>query len=172
MTRQRSRNYGPALLAMATLGFAAGCSDSPTSNSNEPISNPQMLTAPAAQGELWACKFSVDPVTKLPNGDVVSISTRYDGTQIITTKDLYGHIKRRVRRDANGTEYVLIGFGSDYNQPAPSGGQYQYRIAPTIIAAPRNPYVVDYGQSSQYDVEAALEAPPLVPVDRVHGYLV
>jgi hypothetical protein len=73
MTRQRSRNYGLALLAVATLGFAAGCaSDGPTSNSKEPGSNPQMLIAPAGQGELWACKFSVDPVTKLPNGDVTS----------------------------------------------------------------------------------------------------
>ena len=74
MTRQRSRNYGPAFLAMATLGFAAACaSDGPTSNSTtEPVANPQALSAPAGQGELWACKFSVDPVTKLPNGDVTS----------------------------------------------------------------------------------------------------
>ena len=74
MTRQRSRNYRPAFLAMATLGFAAACSsDGPTSNStSEPVGNPQALSAPAGQGELWACKFSVDPVTKLPNGDVTS----------------------------------------------------------------------------------------------------
>ena len=106
MTRQRSRNYGPALLAMATLGFAAGCSDSPTSNSNEPISNPQMLTAPAAQGELWACKFSVDPVTKLPNGDVTSGRI----TASIVSGD--GTLNTAV----SGGNNTLIG----YNTPAPT----------------------------------------------------
>jgi hypothetical protein len=57
---------------MATLGLAA-CGDSPTSTSTtEPVSNAQMLVAPAGQGELWACKFSVDPVSHALNGAVTS----------------------------------------------------------------------------------------------------
>jgi len=108
MTRQRSRNHGPALLAMATLGFAAACaSDNPMSNSTkEPIGDPQMLTAPAAQGELWACKFSVDPVTKLPNGDVTSGRI----TASIVSGD--GTLNTAV----SGGNNTLIG----YNTPAPT----------------------------------------------------
>jgi hypothetical protein len=93
---------------MATLGFAAACaSDSPMSNSAmEPIGNPQMLTAPAAQGELWACKFSVDPVTKLPNGDVTSGRI----TASIVSGD--GTLNTAV----SGGNNTLIG----YNTPAPT----------------------------------------------------
>ena len=74
MTNQRPRNFGPALLAMAALGLATACAtDSPTSNSTyPPLGNPSALISPAAQGEFWACKFSVDPVTLGVNGDVTS----------------------------------------------------------------------------------------------------
>jgi len=93
---------------MATLGFAAACaSDNPMSNSTkEPIGDPQMLTAPAAQGELWACKFSVDPVTKLPNGDVTSGRI----TASIVSGD--GTLNTAV----SGGNNTLIG----YNTPAPT----------------------------------------------------
>ena len=65
-----------------------------------------MLTAPAAQGELWACKFSVDPVTKLPNGDVTSGRI----TASIVSGD--GTLNTAV----SGGNNTLIG----YNTPAPT----------------------------------------------------
>jgi hypothetical protein len=51
-----------------------GCAtESPTSiSSPETLGEPVALLAPASQGELWACKFSVDPVSKLPNGAITS----------------------------------------------------------------------------------------------------
>ena len=70
------------------------------------IANPQALSAPAGQGELWACKFSVDPVTKLPNGDVTSGRI----TASIVSGD--GTLNTAV----SGGNNTLIG----YNTPAPT----------------------------------------------------
>jgi hypothetical protein len=77
-----------------------------SNSTKEPIGDPQMLTAPAAQGELWACKFSVDPVTKLPNGDVTSGRI----TASIVSGD--GTLNTAV----SGGNNTLIG----YNTPAPT----------------------------------------------------
>lgn len=60
------------VLAAATLSFLIGCgTDSPTDTS-DPVAQPAALVSPAVQGELWACKFSVDPVTKQTNAQVTS----------------------------------------------------------------------------------------------------
>lgn len=57
-----------AVVVLAACGDSAGGPDS----GSTPTATPMHLQAPANQGELWACKFSVDPVTKLPNGDVTT----------------------------------------------------------------------------------------------------
>jgi hypothetical protein len=60
-------------LGFAVLCVLGACSTEPAApGADDQPQVPARLTAPAAQGELWACKFSVDPVTKLPNGDVTS----------------------------------------------------------------------------------------------------
>src|SRR6218665_2932027 len=58
----------------AALAAACATGDNENTETATPIDNPTVghLTAPAGQGELWACKFSVDPVTKLPNGDITT----------------------------------------------------------------------------------------------------
>lgn len=64
------------LRLFAPLGLlaAVACGDSASSPSNQAPGGltPANLVAPAAPGELWACKFSVDPVTRLPNPDATS----------------------------------------------------------------------------------------------------
>lgn len=63
------------LLASGLAAVAVACSTD-TNENGAPITpvnaTPAHLTAPAGQGELWACKFSVDPTTKLPNGDITT----------------------------------------------------------------------------------------------------
>ena len=108
MTRQRSRNFGPALLAMAALGLAALChrrSRHPTARDADAATR-RALTAPAGQGELWACKFSVDPVTGCVNGDVTSGRI----TASLVSGD--GTLNTAV----SGGNNTLIG----YNTPAPT----------------------------------------------------
>lgn len=62
------------LLALATLALLAACARESTTapGADDAGQVPARLIAPAAQNELWACKFSVDPVTKVPNGDVTT----------------------------------------------------------------------------------------------------
>lgn len=80
----RMRILSAALFAAAAVGCSTGDSQNDETNTlANPV--PAHLTAPAGQGELWACKFSVDPVTKLPNGDITTAAisasiTTGDGT--------------------------------------------------------------------------------------------
>ena len=63
------------LLAAGLAATVVACATEDTENrETNTLDNPTPanLTAPAQQGQLWACKFSVDPVTKLPNGDVTT----------------------------------------------------------------------------------------------------
>jgi hypothetical protein len=99
------------LAATALLGasaFLSACSsDDPNSNgSPAPVGEPMALVSPAVQGELWACKFSVDPVTKLTNGEVTTGKV----SASITTGD--GALDPAFA----GGGSVLIG----YNTPAPT----------------------------------------------------
>ncbi len=95
-------------MPLVTLGLVAACAtDSPTSNSTQtPIADPQALSAPAGQGEFWACKFSVDPLTGGVNGDVTSGRI----TASLVSGD--GTLNTAV----SGGNNTLIG----YNTPAPT----------------------------------------------------
>jgi hypothetical protein len=108
MTPRRQRLLAPVGYTLAALGVLAGCTtDNPASNNPlTPLGEPMALISPATQGELWACKFSVDPVTKLPNGDVTSGRV----SAALTTGD--GTLDPAV----SGGNSVLIG----YNTPAPT----------------------------------------------------
>lgn len=61
------------LTATLLAGLAACARESTVGPGGDaPSQVPARLIAPAAQGELWACKFSIDPVTRLPNGDITT----------------------------------------------------------------------------------------------------
>jgi len=108
MTDSRTRSPVLAVLAGAGLLLSVGCSsDSPTSSTPAtPLGEPAALTSPAVSGELWACKFSVDPVTGVVNGDVTSGRI----TASIVSGD--GTLNPAV----SGGNNTLIG----YNTPAPT----------------------------------------------------
>jgi hypothetical protein len=74
MSSQNSARFAILSGLIASSLIVVGCStDGPASSSSAvPAGDPAALVSPATQGQLWACKFSVDPVTKLPNGDVTT----------------------------------------------------------------------------------------------------
>jgi outer membrane protein OmpA-like peptidoglycan-associated protein len=113
-------------------------------------------------------------VDRLPNGYTRSVITREDGTKIITTRDEFGQIVKRVRVDRRGREFVMID-DQGYNQGPGSGrrGPRDYRfdddLPPVRVQIPRDQYVVETRRASRRQIQQALEAPPIEESDRVYS---
>jgi outer membrane protein OmpA-like peptidoglycan-associated protein len=98
-------------------------------------------------------------VERLQGGQLRTIIVRPDGTQIITVTDARGSIIRRVRRDRNGREIILIA--------APQRPLLvQLDLGPLRIGVPRDRYFLDSRRASRRDLEMILRAPPVEQVQR------
>jgi outer membrane protein OmpA-like peptidoglycan-associated protein len=113
-------------------------------------------------------------VDQLPNGYSRSVITREDGTKIITTRDEFGQIVKRVRVDRRGREFVMID-DQGYNQGPGSGrrGPRDYRfdddLPPVRVQIPRDQYVVETRRASRRQLEQALNAPPIEESERLYS---
>lgn len=130
-----------ALVALVGCGDSAGVPDS----SPTPVGTvPMRLQAPAVQGELWACKFSVDPVTKLPNGDVTTgaVSATIASGDGALEAGVSGGNSSRIGYNAPGVPQcvkVWSGGGAASVQvteaPDPGSAAYFYRLARRVPGA-------------------------------------
>jgi outer membrane protein OmpA-like peptidoglycan-associated protein len=103
-----------------------------------------------------------------PGGNAISTIVRPDGVRIEVEVDGFGRPLRRVRILPNGLRVVLF-----ENRPIDAGigfalGSFIVDLPPPVIDFPREQYIVDAGYASEDDIYSALEAPPVVPLDR--GY--
>jgi outer membrane protein OmpA-like peptidoglycan-associated protein len=123
----------------------------------------------------------------LPNGNAVVTSTRADGTKVITLYDPQGNILRRVRQDPDGTEVLLIGLPESldadqdgvldnpppaYAAAPPMGGpvyNYDQYLPPLVVPIPQDQYIVDLQYAQPEDVQQAIYAPPVEPVERPYS---
>ncbi len=92
------------------------------------------------------------------------------GYEIVTITDSRGHLLRRYRRFPDGREYGLI----DNRRrlavgAAVVGGVVLLGLAAPRILIPRDRYVVDMGSAPPTYLYEALEAPPLVPMERAYS---
>ena len=92
------------------------------------------------------------------------------GYEIVTITDSRGHLLRRYRRFPDGREYGLI----DNRRrlavgAAVVGGVVLLGLAAPRILIPRDRYVVDMGSAPPAYLYEALEAPPLVPMERAYS---
>ena len=93
------------------------------------------------------------------DGETVTIIVRPDGVTIINTTDRDGHLIRRVRRDRNGREFVLI------NNRRPRFGGIFINVPPPHIRMPRNRYIIDADRADERDIYELLIAPPVEPIE-------
>jgi outer membrane protein OmpA-like peptidoglycan-associated protein len=113
-------------------------------------------------------------VDRLPNGYTRSVITREDGTKIITTRDEFGQIVKRVRIDQRGREFVMID-DQGYNQGPGSGrrGPRDYGfdddLPPVRVQIPKDQYIVETRRASRRQLEQALAAPPIERSERVYS---
>jgi outer membrane protein OmpA-like peptidoglycan-associated protein len=97
------------------------------------------------------------------NGETYTIVRRPDGTEIITITNADGRLLRRIRRDRDRREVVLID-----NRPR-GGPGFFLNLAPPRITIPRNRYIVDVQDAPPALIYQTLEAPPVEPVDRAYS---
>jgi len=91
------------------------------------------------------------------------------GYEIVTITDTRGHLLRRYRRFPDGREYALIDNRRRFGVGAAVvGGVILLGLAAPMITLPRDHYIVDAGSAPPVLLYEALEAPPLVPLERAY----
>jgi outer membrane protein OmpA-like peptidoglycan-associated protein len=104
-----------------------------------------------------------DIQTQVVGGETRTIIVRPDGTQLITVVGPDGQLLRRIRRDRDNREIVII--DNTYRDPRAVGGFFVDLPAPRI-GIPYDRYVVDAADAPQQYIYDALDAPPVEAIDR------
>jgi outer membrane protein OmpA-like peptidoglycan-associated protein len=95
--------------------------------------------------------------------DTRTIVVRPDGSEIITVTGPDGQLLRRIRRDQQGREVIII--DNSYRDPAAVGGFY-VELPPPIIRIPQNRYIVEADEASPDVIYETMMAPPVERVQR------
>ncbi|HEV3499373.1 MAG TPA: OmpA family protein [Bradyrhizobium sp.] len=102
-----------------------------------------------------------DIQTQQVGGETRTIVIRPDGSQIITISGRDGQMMRRIRRDREGREIIII--DNTYRDPDAVGGFY-VDLPPPVIRIPYDRYIVDAEDAPPDLIYDTMEAPP---VDRI-----
>jgi len=101
--------------------------------------------------------------TEQIGGETRTIVIRPDGSQIINIVGRDGQLVRRIRRDREGREIIII--DNSYRDPRAVGGFY-VDLPPPIIRIPFNRYIVEADLAAPELIYETLEAPPVDRIDR------
>ncbi|HTB02520.1 MAG TPA: OmpA family protein [Bradyrhizobium sp.] len=104
-----------------------------------------------------------DIQTRQVGGETQTIVVRPDGSQIITFVGGDGQLLRRIRRDRDGREIIII--DNSYRDPRDVGGFY-VDLPPPVIGIPYDRYIVDAGDAPPDLIYDTMEAPPVERIDR------
>jgi outer membrane protein OmpA-like peptidoglycan-associated protein len=92
-----------------------------------------------------------------------TIVIRPDGSQIINVVGGDGQLVRRIRRDREGREIIII--DNSYRDPRAFGGFY-VELPPPVIRIPFNRYIVEADVATPELIYDTMEAPPVDRIDR------
>ena len=104
-----------------------------------------------------------DIQTQTVGGETRTIVIRPDGSQIITVVGRDGEMLRRIRRDQQGREIVII--DNSYRDPRAVGGFYVDLPAP-VVRIPYDRYIVDSEYAAPELIYDTMEAPPVDRIER------
>jgi len=104
-----------------------------------------------------------DIQTQQVGGENRTIVVRPDGSEIITVVGRDGQLLRRIRRDREGRELIII--DNSYRDPNAMGGFY-VDLPPPVIRIPYDRYIVDADDAPPDLIYDTMEAPPVDRVDR------
>lgn len=92
-----------------------------------------------------------------------TVITRPDRTQIITVNANDGRLLRRIRRDANGREVIII--DNSFRGGAAGGGFY-VDLPPPVLKIPQDRYIVEAETAEPALIYETLSAPPVERIIR------
>ena len=95
--------------------------------------------------------------------DTRTVVIRPDGSEIITVNGPDGLLLRRIRRDQQGREVIII--DNTYRDPSAIGGFY-VDLPPPVIQIPQNRYIVEADEASPDVIYETMVAPPVERVQR------
>jgi outer membrane protein OmpA-like peptidoglycan-associated protein len=104
-----------------------------------------------------------DIETRRDGDETRTIVIRPDGTQIITIVGRDGQLLRRIRRDREGREVIII--DNTYRDPSAVGGFY-VDLPPPVIRIPMNRYIVESEEAPPDVIYETMEAPPVERIQR------
>ncbi len=96
--------------------------------------------------------------------DTVTVVLRPDGSRIITEVDPAGRLLRRVRRDREGREVIII--DNSFEPRGPGIGGYFVTLPPPTVRVPRELYIREAERATPEDIFLTLVAPPVDRIDR------
>uniref|UniRef100_E6VJR5 OmpA/MotB domain protein n=1 Tax=Rhodopseudomonas palustris (strain DX-1) TaxID=652103 RepID=E6VJR5_RHOPX len=91
-----------------------------------------------------------------------TIVIRPDGSEIINVTGRDGQLLRRIRRDRDGREIIII----DNSYGPRDRANFYVDLPPPVIRIPRDRYIVDYDDASPELIYETLEAPPVERIER------
>ena len=104
-----------------------------------------------------------DIQTQVVGGETRTVVIRPDGSQVITVVGRDGQLLRRIRRDREGREIIII--DNSYRDPRAVGGFY-VDLPPPIIRIPLDRYIVEADVASPEMIYDTMEAPPVDRIER------
>ena len=104
-----------------------------------------------------------DIQTQQVGGETRTIIFRPDGSQIIAVVGADGQLIRRIRRDQDGREIVII--DNSYRDPRAVGGFY-VDLPPPVIRIPYDRYIVESDVAPPELIYDTMEAPPVERIQR------
>jgi OmpA-OmpF porin, OOP family len=104
-----------------------------------------------------------DIQTQRFGGETRTIVIRPDGSEIITVIGDDGQLRRRIRRDREGREIIII--DNSYRDPRYGVGFY-VDLPPPLIRIPYNRYIVEADEAPPDLIYETMEAPPVDRIER------
>jgi OOP family OmpA-OmpF porin len=101
--------------------------------------------------------------TEQVGNDTRTIVIRPDGSEIVTIVGRDGRLMRRIRRDREGREIIII--DNTYRDPLAVGGFY-VDLPPPVIGIPYNRYIVEADEAPPDLIYDTMEAPPVQRIER------
>jgi outer membrane protein OmpA-like peptidoglycan-associated protein len=104
-----------------------------------------------------------DIQTQVVGGETRTVVIRPDGTQVITVVGGDGQLLRRMRRDREGREIVII--DNSYRDPRAVGGFF-VDLRPPVVNIPYDRYIVDSSDAPPELLYDTMVAPPVDRIER------
>ena len=104
-----------------------------------------------------------DIQTQQVGGETRTVVIRPDGSEIITVVGRDGQLLRRIRRDRDGREIIII--DNSFRDPHDVGGFY-VDLPPPMIRIPYNRYIVEADEAPPDLIYETMEAPPVDRIER------